>query len=432
MFVSRNSRLVALAGFVLIAVTMVACSAKADSAASGPAGDGPASKDSAPAAKASASSAGENAANNYDHFTQLPPSLVGHDAAAELRVRTLADVDKARRALIAYIWPSGLPTDKLPAATTVYSGSGDLPKDLKGLNTANIASVEKLSTEVEFGWHSYAYLITPKKPLADGRMMIVHQGHQGDLIDGIGETIDKLVAKGVYVTAMQLPLIGWNRTDLNFTFPDGSAYKAVSCGWSTSHVKTWPVVGPQMIAFKKGSYLRFHIEPVVTNINYFVVKHPDCKVIGLTGLSGGGWTSTVAPAIDKRINVAIPVAGSAPGYVVTAYGNGKGYDQAVDPEQQDKGMRAIADYIDMYTMASVGEGRREIYVNNQFDPEVAPGVHTPQWGPVVARTAEGINKAAGFKADGFSTFTDTTHKQHKISANVQDNVIVPAMTDGSR
>jgi PhoPQ-activated pathogenicity-related protein len=36
------------------------------------------------------------------------------------------------------------------------------------------------------------------------------------------------------------------------------------------------------------------------------------KHIVMAGLSGGGWTTTIAAAIDPRIQLSIPIAGSIP------------------------------------------------------------------------------------------------------------------------
>ena len=318
----------------------------------------------------------------------------------------------------------------------MYEGKGEMPTHLNGVNIANVAIVEKLDIEIEFGWHSYSYLLVPRKPLPIPCLAIVHQGHQGELSDGIGETINKLLAKGMYVLAMQMPLVGWNRTDLKFKFPDGTSFTAPNTGWSNGHIKAWPALAPQMAANHKGSPLRFFFEPVVTGINYFLSKYPACHDIAMMGLSGGAWTTTVAPAIDTRITLSIPVAGSQPAYVGVAYGHDYDYDMCIDPEQQEKGMRKIADYLDMYVMAATGPGRRQVYVNNQFDPCCAFGVHPTQWGPVVAKTVATIDKecaatqpvqAKTASAPKFQTYTDTTHKDHKISSNVQQNVILPAL-----
>ena len=56
--------------------------------------------------------------------------------------------------------------------------------------------------------------------------------------------------------------------------------------------------------------LRFFLEPVVRSINY-AVSLGYTRIV-MAGLSGGGWTTTMLAAIDPRITLAMPVAGSIP------------------------------------------------------------------------------------------------------------------------
>lgn len=57
--------------------------------------------------------------------------------------------------------------------------------------------------------------------------------------------------------------------------------------------------------------LRYFLEPVFLTINYAktVLNIPE---IHMAGLSGGGWTTTFASAMDKRIQTSFPIAGSIP------------------------------------------------------------------------------------------------------------------------
>ena len=59
------------------------------------------------------------------------------------------------------------------------------------------------------------------------------------------------------------------------------------------------------------SPVRYFLEGVVLVTNYAlnVLKY---KRIVMVGLSGGGWTTTVAAALDPRISLSMPIAGSVP------------------------------------------------------------------------------------------------------------------------
>ena len=98
-------------------------------------------------------------------------------------------------------------------------------------------------------------------------------------------------------------------------------------------------------------------------------------------------------------------------------------------------MRKIADYLDMYVMAATGPGRRQVYVNNQFDPCCAFGVHPTQWGSASPRLSRPSTKSVQQPSRckpkrpqrPSSKPYRHTHKDHKISSNVQQNVILPAL-----
>ena len=55
---------------------------------------------------------------------------------------------------------------------------------------------------------------------------------------------------------------------------------------------------------------RFFLEPVSLAINFAITQGYERFV--MVGLSGGGWSTTVASALDKRIGLSFPVAGSLP------------------------------------------------------------------------------------------------------------------------
>ena len=57
-------------------------------------------------------------------------------------------------------------------------------------------------------------------------------------------------------------------------------------------------------------FMRFFIEPVWLTINY--AKSIGYEKIVMAGLSGVGFTTHMASAIDTRIGLSIPVAGSIP------------------------------------------------------------------------------------------------------------------------
>ena len=64
--------------------------------------------------------------------------------------------------------------------------------------------------------------------------------------------------------------------------------------------------------------LRYFLEPAYLTVNY--AKAHGYEWVGIAGLSGGGWSTTVAAAIDKRIDASFPIAGSTPCALRNPYG----------------------------------------------------------------------------------------------------------------
>ena len=76
----------------------------------------------------------------------------------------------------------------------------------------------------------------------------------------------------------------------------------------------------------------------------------------MIGHSGGGWTTTLAAAIDPRIRLSFPVAGSLPLYLQEGpCGITADYEQVVPSLYRDR-----ASYLDLYVLGSVGAGRRQV------------------------------------------------------------------------
>ena len=106
--------------------------------------------------------------------------------------------------------------------------------------------------------------------------------------------------------------------------------------------------------------LRFFLEPIVVALNY-MEDHSSYPHVYMTGLSGGGWTTTVFAALDPRIERSFPVAGSVPIYLRI------GNEGLTDSEQVDPGFYSIANYEELYTMGAFGENRLQYQILNRVD-----------------------------------------------------------------
>jgi hypothetical protein len=133
------------------------------------------------------------------------------------------------------------------------------------------------------------------------------------------------------------------------------------CGSPANHVSLFTSYGD--------TAMRFFLEPLTQVINYMAAAPPSYfpdsvpfADYNIAGLSGGGWTCTVYAAIDTRIHNAICIAGSTPGLnFADALGN------CGDNEQCNPTFYTIAGWLDLYAMASQGQGRLHRQILNQND-----------------------------------------------------------------
>eukprot|EP01052_Picozoa_sp_SAG31_P022366 SAG31_NODE_1776_length_7300_cov_10.281905_2_plen_185_part_00 len=109
--------------------------------------------------------------------------------------------------------------------------------------------------------------------------------------------------------------------------------------------------------------MRFFLEPIILTINY-AVEVLGYERIVMMGLSGGGWSTTVAAAVDPRIQLSMPTAGSIPcEFKHTSW----------DYEQWgacgvDNVKKWPANYTEMYVMAALEPSRTSVQIIHEHDP----------------------------------------------------------------
>jgi hypothetical protein len=103
---------------------------------------------------------------------------------------------------------------------------------------------------------------------------------------------------------------------------------------------------------------RYFLEPVVRTINY--AKKLGYKRIIMMGLSGGGWTTTLMGAIDTRIQLSLPVAGSIPcEFNHTSWD----YEQYCSNKWAQE-----CDYKCLYALAGLEKDRYSVQIIHEHDP----------------------------------------------------------------
>ena len=159
----------------------------------------------------------------------------------------------------------------------------------------NVDTVETLTVTMEYGMTSLITIVTPIHPARI--VTIYHHGHANfsEYNPGFVPSINALLSAGHTVAIISMPFLQPN-------------VKPLITPRSTISTHDDLVKLPRT---SPSSELKFFLQPVFQTVDEFSESHPDWQ-IQLAGLSGGGWTTVVAAAIDARINYSVSIAGSAP------------------------------------------------------------------------------------------------------------------------
>jgi hypothetical protein len=290
----------------------------------------------------------------------------------------MTDILNLRDELINYIWiDEEYPLTKYPKIN--YDISDSRYDDLSNLN-----KIDKIEYRMEYNVNSIAYHFIPEK--SNNKLIIYHQGHAGDFFLG-KDTIAFFVKNGYSVLAFTMPLVGMNDTP-NYNEP----YLGTIMLQKHSDF--------ELLESSDFHTAKFFFEPLVTSLNYLDLEY-DYTNYYMVGISGGGWTAVIFPAIDTRIKESYSVAGSVP---FIFRNTDKNYG---DYEQRLIDMYRIANYFDLYLMASSGENRKFVQIFNKFDPCCFAGDYRIY--------EDDLKKIANNTGGQFEMLIDETHKEHKIS-----------------
>ena len=251
------------------------------------------------------------------------------------------------------------------------------------LSSASLGQIDKLTIEMDYGLNSIVYHFVPKE--ANGKLFIYHQGHRGDFIQG-KDTIKALLDKGYSAMAFSMPLLGMNNQPVVDLERFGKFHLV-----KHDHMKLLK------------SPIRFFIEPIVVAINYG--KSLGYEQVNMTGISGGGWTTTVCAAVDTRIKHSYPVAGTLPFYLRSDSQRDWG-----DYEQNMPDLYNIANYLELYVLGAFGKGRAQIQLLNKYDSCCFAGIKYRTYENTMREVMRSLGKGK------FETFLDDSHKDHMISA----------------
>lgn len=222
------------------------------------------------------------------------------------------------------------------------------------------------------GGTAYAYLFYPTAA-AVGALIVSHQGHKesydGDNVGDGGRTLENTqfwLAAGYHVLSIDMPVTaspGRQPNPLTLTV-NGAATSMTSHG-SFNVLDTATDNGTTSLAP--------FLEPVIRGINQALTDLPSYPVYML-GLSGGGWSTEFAAALDTRIRNRYCVFGSCPWEILPAVNNSdpndwENYNQ--NPAYLRGGWHGVR-----YALGG-DHGRRAISIWSDGDPDFnVTGHHT--------------------------------------------------------
>ncbi len=256
---------------------------------------------------------------------------------------------------------------------------------------SNLARIDHLKVSLDFGLESHVYLFVPEE--ASDQTVIYHQGHVGDFYSGKA-TIATLIANGVTVAAFSMPLLGLNEVDEVIHPKSGTL--------SIKNHEHLSIFQP-----KEGTALKFFLQPVKVVIDY--LEKQGGSNFSMLGVSGGGWTTAVYAAMDPRIKLSMPVAGSLPMRYKFADTNSLG-----DYESRSPQLSNLVSYPELYILGSIGAGRRQVQVSNFYDPCCYAGDAPLEYQEALE------DKLASLGPGKFEAFIDFSHTKHQISPAAVD------------
>lgn len=322
-------------------------------------------------------------------YLETPGEYLATNVPELLSIGQPEDVARARKALIALLWGDpGLPA-ALPSA--VDRDAHDARYD----DIASVAEMRRLTIAMELGLESRVFHLLPKSP--NGRVVLYHEGHVGEGHTSKAE-IRRFVDAGFSVLVFDMPLLGANnRPTVNI--PRLGVFKLES----HEHLK--------LLSPRSGHPIKLFLEPVVVALNYLESGF-DYPSVSMVGLSGGGWTTTLAAAIDPRIDRSFPVAGSYPIYLRSNSARDWG-----DYEQTAPEVYKTVNYLELYLLGAQGPGRKQLQVINQFDACCFAGTKWDTYKDVVSARVRELGPGE------FDLFLDASHWSHDISEVAMSRIL---------
>lgn len=314
-------------------------------------------------------------------FNNTPEEYAKTDVEELISIREPQDVENLRSELISILWGKpGLP-ETLPSSVEKQF------TDVRYEDIASLNRIEKLAISMDFGLESIAYHFIPGNP--NNRAVLYHQGHKGDFYNS-KEQISQFLDNGYSVIAFSMPLYGLNNRP-TIHLP------------RIGNLKLLKHEQMKFLTPENGHPIKYFVDPVVTALNYLDSEF-ECSSVAMVGISGGGWTTTLAAALDTRIGMSFPVAGSYPIYLRSNSERDWG-----DYEQSAPELYTIVNYLELYVLGAYGTDRKQLQIINKYDSCCFAGIKWETYKDVVKTRTRQLG------AGEYDLFLDDSHEDHLVS-----------------
>jgi hypothetical protein len=306
------------------------------------------------------------------------------------------DATAKRDELVAFIWgPAGLPKEQ-PARVE------NAIQDERYSNLDNLKQIDRLTVNMDWGLTSTAYHFIPVQ--GNNKLIIYHGGHDGDFIVA-KDLIAFFLGQGFAVIGMSMPLEGPNNHPV-------VELERMGKFQLTFHDQF------KLLKMKSGHPVQLFLTPVAVIVNY--AQSHGYDAVFMTGVSGGGWTTTMYAAVDPRISRSYPTAGTLPLHLRADRKRTNSAQRPADwgdYEQTIPELQSIANYLDLYILGSVGEHRKQLQIVNKNDPCCFGGEAYKAYETVV-------NDRVGAAGSGsFAVFLDVKNTNHSVSAEAMKVIL---------
>lgn len=332
---------------------------------------------------------------------QSQPSVAGEifletDVHRLISIRKRNDAQTRQSELVNFIWgPHGLPKEQPAKVETII-------EDKRYSDLTNLKQIDRLTVDMEWGLTSTAYHFIPAHP--NNKLIIYHGGHDGDFIIA-KDVISFFLKNGFAVIGMSMPFEGLNNRPV-------VELERVGKVQLTFHDQL------KLLKMKSGHPVQVFLTPVAVVVNY--AQPLGYESVYMTGVSGGGWTTTMYAAVDPRITRSYPAAGTLPLHLREDRKRTNSAQRSADwgdYEQTIPELHSIANYLDLYILGSLGEHRKQLQIINKNDPCCLGGEAFKSYENIVN------DRVRDLGGGSFAVFLDTKNRKHSISDEAM-NVIL--------